>query len=100
MNLHRMAGAFLLAGPMLAGAPAEAAQWRDGAQVYQKVCAHCHDAGVGPVIKGRDLPPLYIERVVRHGNRAMPSFRPTEIDAAALADVARVVSTSAPLARK
>lgn len=77
----------------LSGNPAVA--WRDGGQVYQKVCAHCHEAGVGPVIKGRSLPTLYIERVVRHGNRAMPSFRPSEIDDVALADVARVISTAA-----
>lgn len=100
MSLHEMAGALLLAGLLAGTAPANAGQWADGAQVYQKVCAHCHEAGVGPQIKGRELPPLYIERVVRHGNRAMPSFRATEIDAAALADVARLVSGSAPLARK
>jgi hypothetical protein len=41
------------------------------------------------------LPTAYIENVVRHGFRAMPSFRPTEIDNAALASVARWVSESA-----
>jgi len=100
MSLHKIAGVVLLAGALSGTTHADAGQWADGAQVYQKVCAHCHEMGVGPLIKGRNLPPLYIERVVRHGNRAMPSFRPTEIDAVALADVARVISTSAPLAQK
>ena len=36
----------------------------------------------------------YIENVVRHGFRAMPSFRSSEIDNAALASVARWVSQS------
>lgn len=95
MNSTRIA-VLLALGAWHAGALADAsATWRDGAQVYQKVCAHCHEAGVGPVIKGRNLPAVYIERVVRHGNRAMPSFRPSEIDNRALADVARLVSSAA-----
>ena len=62
---------------------------------YAKVCSYCHDKGIGPAIVGRQLPTVYIETVVRHGFRAMPSFRPTEIDNAALASVARWVSESA-----
>lgn len=62
---------------------------------YAKVCSYCHDKGIGPAIVGRQLPAVYIENVVRHGFRAMPSFRPTEIDNAALASVARWVSESA-----
>ena len=68
------------------------AQERD--RTYAKVCGFCHDAGVGPAILGRELPVAYIENVVRHGFRAMPSFRSTEIDNAALASVARWVSQS------
>lgn len=87
-----------VAGLMAAGG-AQAA-WRDGAEVYDKVCRHCHEANVGPVLKGRNLAPEYIQRVVRLGNRAMPAFRPTEIDDAALADVARRISSGATLARE
>ena len=43
---------------------------------YAKVCSYCHDKGIGPAIVGRQLPTVYIENVVRHGFRAMPSFRP------------------------
>lgn len=68
------------------------AQERD--RTYAKVCGFCHDAGVGPAILGRELPVAYIENVVRHGFRAMPSFRSSEIDNAALASVARWVSQS------
>lgn len=62
---------------------------------YAKVCGYCHDEGIGPAILGRELPTVYVEHVVRHGFRAMPSFRPAEIDDAALARVARWVSESA-----
>lgn len=76
------------------------AAWRDGGEVYDKVCRYCHEANVGPVLKGRALPADYIQRVVRMGNRAMPAFRPSEIDDATLADVARRVSGSAALAQE
>lgn len=76
------------------------AAWRDGAEVYEKVCRYCHEANVGPQLKGRALPVEYIQRVVRMGNRAMPAFRPTEIDDAMLADVARRISSGAALAKE
>lgn len=74
----------------------------DGVRVYDKVCRYCHETGVGPVLKGRQLPPEYVQRVVRLGNRAMPSFRATEIDDANLAEVAKLIASStagAPLGR-
>lgn len=97
-SMTRASSALLAAAALLGVLPVQAGQWRDGAHVYEKVCRHCHDAGVGPTIKGRQLPPQYIERVVRYGNRAMPAFRPSEIDDAALAAIARMVSESAVLA--
>ncbi|QTQ30367.1 Cytochrome c family protein [Aromatoleum bremense] len=100
MRANRLACLIIAAGAMLGGAGAGAGQWRDGVQVYEKVCSHCHEANVGPVLKGRQLPVAYIERVVRHGNRAMPSFRPSEIDDAALADVARLIGAGAPLVKE
>ena len=79
-------------------AGAAQAEWRDGGEVYDKVCGYCHEANVGPVLKGRALPEEYVRRVVRLGNRAMPAFRQSEIDDEALAEVARLVSTGATLA--
>ncbi|GGO87217.1 hypothetical protein GCM10011348_39890 [Marinobacterium nitratireducens] len=66
----------------------------DGEQVYTRVCGHCHEAGVGPVIKGRNLPPSYITAIVRHGFRAMPAFRSAFIDDASLQAVAEYVGNS------
>lgn len=66
--------------------------WKDGAEVYAKVCAFCHDANVGPTLRGRGLDPTYITFMVRHGNRAMPAFRAAEIDDESLAKVAAYVS--------
>lgn len=68
--------------------------WKDGAEVYAKVCAFCHEAQVGPMIRGRGLDPIYISFMVRHGNRAMPAFRAAEIDDESLAKVAEYVSKS------
>jgi mono/diheme cytochrome c family protein len=73
-------------------APAGDFVWKDGTEVYAKVCAYCHDQGVGPVIRGRALPPVYIRNVVRNGNRAMPAFRAAEIDDETLSKVAEYIS--------
>jgi mono/diheme cytochrome c family protein len=70
-------------------------QWHGGANVYAKVCGHCHEVGVGPVIKGRQLPPEYISAVVRHGFRAMPAFPAAYIDDNALRQVAEYISEAA-----
>jgi len=76
-----------------AGAMADGTgQWQNGKEVYQKVCSYCHESGVGPVITGRQLPEAYIQLVVRHGYRAMPSFRSSEINDTALAELARLIS--------
>ncbi len=86
------------AGVAWAGAdnpPATGFVWTDGAEVYAKVCAFCHEAKVGPTIRGRGLDPAYITFMVRHGNRAMPSFRAAEIDDESLAKVAEYVSKAA-----
>lgn len=100
MRTRAWAGCLGVLALATAAGSAGAGQWRDGAELYQKVCGHCHEANVGPVLKGRGLPPEYIQRVVRMGNRAMPAFRTTEIDDATLADVARRISTGAVLARE
>jgi len=69
-------------------------RWKDGPEVYAKVCSYCHDQQIGPVIRGRSLPPAYISAVVRNGNRAMPPFRASEIDDESLKKVAEYISTN------
>jgi mono/diheme cytochrome c family protein len=64
------------------------------------VCGYCHEANVGPVITGRNLMPEYIQAIVRNGNRAMPAFRESEINDAALAGVVKLVSTSTSSLKK
>jgi mono/diheme cytochrome c family protein len=75
-------------------APSEAFVWKDGREVYAKVCAYCHEQGVGPVIRGRALPPVYVRTIVRNGNRAMPSFRAAEIDDETLEKLAEYISAN------
>ena len=76
-------------------APEQGFTWKDGAEVYTKVCALCHDTKVGPVLRGRDLDPTYIQLIVRHGNRAMPAFRASEIDDQSLEKLAEYISKTA-----
>ena len=80
-------------GTSAATAEPTASGWRDGAQVYANVCGHCHESGVGPAILGRQLPTILVTTVVRRGSRAMPAFRPSEIDDEALARVADFVAS-------
>lgn len=74
--------------------------WKGGENVYAKVCGHCHENLVGPVIKGRQLPAPYITAIVRNGFRAMPAFPASFIDDKALQQVADYISQSpAPAAK-
>lgn len=73
-------------------APEQSFAWKDGEEVYKKICALCHDTEVGPTIRGRGLDPTYIQLIVRHGNRAMPAFRASEIDDQSLEKLAEYVS--------
>lgn len=54
-------------------------KWKSGEETYKKVCSYCHDAGVSPILRGRQLPPELIKHFVRNGSRAMPAFRATQI---------------------
>ncbi len=65
-----------------------------GMQVYARTCAYCHDHGVGPAIKGRELDPAAVRFMVRHGAFAMPAFRQTEISEAELDAVGKMLATS------
>ena len=75
--------------------PEQGFAWKDGAEVYKKICALCHDTTVGPVILGRGHDPTYIQLMVRNGNRAMPAFRASEIDDQSLEKLAEYVSKTA-----
>jgi mono/diheme cytochrome c family protein len=78
-----IATAMLLVGPWAANAQS-AGQWQNPDHLYRKICANCHDTGVAPTIVGRDFKPDHYVTTVRHGSKAMPAFRITEIDDAAL----------------
>lgn len=66
--------------------------WKDGEEIYTKICAYCHEAQVGPQIRNRELPAAYIREIVRNGNRAMPAFRYAEIDDESLAKLSEFIS--------
>lgn len=77
------------------GVPQAGFAWKDGAEVYTKICALCHETSVGPILRGRELDPLYIRLIVRNGSRAMPAFRASEIDDHSLEKLAEYVSKPA-----
>jgi mono/diheme cytochrome c family protein len=62
--------------------------------VYRQVCGYCHGHNVAPLIRGRKLDAATVEYFVRHGNGAMPAFKPTEITNQELAALANWVSAS------
>jgi cytochrome c5 len=97
--LQRIAilGATAVWAAMPGQAQAQAAgQWKDPTHAYTKICGNCHEIGVGPVLKGRGLDPDYFVQVARHGMRAMPAIRVTDIDDAMLHQLANFLSKSAP----
>lgn len=73
---------------------ADDSPWKGGAHVYAKVCGQCHESGVGPVIKGRNLSLIYTKTIVRHGFRAMPAFRSSFLDDQALQSVVEYIGNS------
>ena len=74
--------------------------WKGGANVYEKVCGRCHETGIGPELKGRQLPSPYIVAVARNGLRAMPAWPASFIDDKALQQVADYISQApAPAAK-
>lgn len=94
-----LAAASILVSAGHAGADASG-KWQSSQEVYNKVCGYCHEANVGPVITGRNLPTDYIGTIVRSGNRAMPAFRESEISNDVLAGVVQLVSTGKPGAKQ
>ncbi len=70
--------------------------WNSAQEAYTKVCAYCHNTGVGPdsvkiKIEGEEgikFRADSIVQVVRSGLNAMPAFRKTEIDDKTLRELA------------
>jgi mono/diheme cytochrome c family protein len=67
--------------------------WRDGAAVYNGVCVYCHEQK----LRGAGMSPAKIRFTVRHGHLAMPAFRSTEIDDAALEQLIQYLSSKKPV---
>ena len=80
--------------PLIAWAGSDGS-WKNGEDVYAKVCGYCHQTGIGPVLQGRELPPAYTINVARNGRLAMPAFPAAFIDDQALREVADYISESA-----
>ncbi len=92
MSAARVAIGAALAGlACLAGAQEPQAIGK-GQRYYEKVCAKCHEAGIGPAIKGREFPEMTYMVIVRNGFNAMPAFRVTDIDDETLKDLASYLS--------
>ena len=78
----------------LSGHADSAGKWTSPEETYNKICAYCHEVGVGPVLKGRQFPAAVIEYMARNGNRAMPSFTASFIDDASLKALAEYIEKS------
>ncbi|NKN32472.1 c-type cytochrome [Marichromatium bheemlicum] len=65
-------------------------------EVFEKVCARCHETGIGPVITGRDLPVATYIIIARSGRNAMPAFRVTDIDDQTLLELAEYLAATPP----
>ena len=91
--------AALVSGLTFAASAADPQKIGPGQQFYEKTCAKCHEAGIGPVIKGRGFPAMTYVVIARNGMNAMPAFRVTDIDDATLLELGEYLSkTEAPKA--
>ena len=45
--------------------PEQGFGWKDGVEVYKKVCALCHESHTAPIILDQNLDPAYIQIVVQ-----------------------------------
>jgi len=114
-------GAALAVTAVLFGAAALAqgfapAEPSNGKAAFDRWCAECHAAGIGHPgtqqlerIRGeklsllesrKDLEPAYIRYIVRHGQNAMPAYRPSEISDANLELIANYIGRKPVPAKK
>jgi mono/diheme cytochrome c family protein len=91
--------AIVSATSLFASAPAMAADLT-GAEVFNRHCVHCHGDSLEAtgtlqlartrgkdqalLTERKDLAPLYVTHVVRHGLKAMPAFVPSDLNDAQL----------------
>ena len=80
-----------LALPMSGAHAYSAGKWQSATQIYDKVCAYCHDISIAPPLFGRDLPISYIRNVVLQGRGPMPAFRPTDFSEEELAALGKLL---------
>ena len=73
-----------------------AGEWHGPEHIYRSACVYCHETGVAPVLKGRQLDLAYIGERVRKGFGPMPAFKPSEIGVADLQALAAWLHASAP----
>ncbi|MDC7710898.1 c-type cytochrome [Vogesella indigofera] len=88
--------AALLAVPAMSASAEGTAEISRGQQYYEKICAKCHETGIGPVLLGRGLPEVIFTTIPRSGLRAMPAFRVSDIDDATLQSLAKYLANSKP----
>lgn len=65
-----------------------------GQAFFEKICAKCHETGIGPVLTGRGLPEATYIVTARMGLNGMPAFRITDIDDQTLIDLARYLAST------
>lgn len=104
MKISNNYSKFLCVGAFLIMLPAQMSalesNWENAQEAYTKVCAYCHNTGVGPdsvkikfegdAVKFRAES---IYNTVRSGLSAMPAFRKTEIDDKTLKELAEGLAT-------
>jgi mono/diheme cytochrome c family protein len=61
---------------------------------YDTVCGRCHEVGVGPQLRGRQLPAALVTGIVRNGMSAMPAFSAAAISDEQLSEVAQFIEAS------
>lgn len=104
MKLNNKYSKLFCVGAFLAMLPSQSmaleSNWKNAQEAYTKVCAYCHNTGVGPdsvKIKFEGDTVKYrvdsIIDTVRSGMNAMPAFRKTEIDDKILREIAEGLAT-------
>ncbi len=77
-----------IVGRVVAGDPSLAA----GRQLFMQNCHACHpggEAGLGPALNNKPLPPCLIEFQVRHGLGAMPALKTDRLSEGDLDEVVK-----------
>jgi len=88
-------GVLTLLGAVALVQSGQAGELKESADdVYRTVCGYCHESGPGPALNARKLPAIYVSQVVRHGQGAMPAFRPAEISDEQLHSIAEAIERS------